>query len=199
MKSFVVIGLGLFGMRIARQLAQQGADVLAIDTDEKNIAQIADHVTRAAVADARSKHALLKLGVQDCDCAIVAIGTDLGTSVLVTMNLKALAVPKVICKAYDEMHCEILKKLGADQVLIPEHVVADKLASTLTSPSILDVIELSSEYGIIERKTPAAWVGKSLKELNIRKAYNVSVIAMREGDRVSVSPSPFPTAKRPSF
>lgn len=189
MKSFAVIGLGRFGMRIAEQLCARGDDVLAIDRREQPVEKIADQVTRAVVADAKNRDTLMKLGVQDCDCAIVAMGSDLSASVLITMNLKALKVPKIICKAHDEIHREILEKLGADQIIIPEHVVADKLAASLTSPNVLDYIELSNDYGVFERKAPATWVGKSLRELHIRSEYGAAIIALRAGDAISVAPS----------
>lgn len=189
MKSFAVIGLGRFGTRIATKLAAMGEDVLAIDRRDAQVEPVADMVARAAIADAKNKEALMKLGVQDCDCAVVAIGSDLGTSVLITMNLKALKVPKIICKAHDETHREILEKLGADEVIIPEHQIADKLAASLASANVLDYIELSSDYGVVECKAPAAWVGKTIRELHIRSQHGATVIALRKNDEIQVSPS----------
>ena len=188
MKSFAVIGLGRFGTRIATQLAALGEEVLAIDRKEAQVEPIADLVERAVVADAKNKDALTKLGVQDCDCAVVAIGSDLGTSVLITMNLKALNVPKIICKAHDETHRDILEKLGADQVIIPEHLIADRLAASLASKNVLDYIELSDDYGVVECSAPAAWVGKTIHALHIRSQYGATVIALKKGDEIRVSP-----------
>ena len=190
MKSYAIIGLGRFGSRIARQLTALGEDVLAIDRREAQVALVAEQVARAAVADGKNKEALQKLGVQDCDCAILAIGSDLGTSVLITMNLKALGIPKIICKAQDEIHREILEKLGADQVIIPENMVADKLAASLSSSDILDYIELSDDYGVIECKPPQPWVGKTICALRVRTEYGVNIIAVRRDDDVAISPSP---------
>ena len=187
MKSYVVIGLGRFGTHIAEELYKHEQDVLAIDLNESNVDEIADSVTRAAAADCRDISVLKELGVQDCDCAILAIGSDLAASVLVTMNLKTLGVPNVICKAYDETHSAILKKLGADTVIIPERAVAEKLANTLTRANILEDIELSEDYGIIERKPPKSWAGKSLKELNIRAKYGVNIIAVKQEDKINAS------------
>lgn len=190
MKSFAVIGLGRFGMRIALQLSVLGKEVMAIDRQEQAVIDIADHVSRAVTADAKNKEVLSKLGVQNCDCAIVAMGADIGTSVLITMNLKALGVRKIVCKAHDEVHREILLKLGADQVIIPESMVADKLAASLSKSDILDYIELSDDYGIIECKPPREWIGKSIRDLQIRSRYGVTVIALRRGEDILVAPAP---------
>ena len=188
MKSFVVIGLGLFGSSAARQLCALGAEVLAIDTNSELVQQVSGDVTSAVVADARDAEVLRALGAHTCDCAIVAIGDDLAGSVLATMNLKELGIGRIVCKAHDETHRRVLEKLGADKVVIPEKEVADKLARSLTSHNVLDFIELSNDYGIVEIPTPRAWVGKNLKELNVRAKLGVNIIAIERNDKISVSP-----------
>ena len=188
MKSFVVIGLGLFGSSVARQLCALGAEVLAIDTDSELVQQISGDVTTAAVADARDQEVLRALGAHECDCAVIAIGDDLAGSVLATMNLKELGIPEIICKAHDETHRKVLEKLGADKVVIPEKEVADKLARSLTSHNVLDFIELSNDYGIVELPVPKPWVGRSLKELNIRAKVGVNIIAVERNEKITVSP-----------
>ena len=188
MKSFVVIGLGLFGSSVARQLCALGAEVLAIDTDSELVQQISGDVTTAAVADARDQEVLRALGAHECDCAVIAIGDDLAGSVLATMNLKELGIPEIICKAHDETHRKVLEKLGAGKVVIPEKEVADKLARSLTSHNVLDFIELSNDYGIVELPVPKAWVGRSLKELNIRAKVGVNIIAVERNEKITVSP-----------
>ena len=119
----------------------------------------------------------------------MAIGGDLADSVLATMNLKELGVPYIVCKASDETHRQVLLKLGADRVVIPEQEQADRLAKNLSSPNVLDYIELSEEYGIIEIPAPKAWVGKSLKELNVRAKLGVNIIAVKKGSHINVSPA----------
>jgi len=188
MKSYVVIGLGRFGSQCARQLCALGEEVLAIDTNQELVQQISGEVTSAVVADAKDADVLRALGAHECDCAVVAIGNDLAASVLAAMNLKELGVPKIICKAYDEVHRRVLEKLGADKVVIPEKEAADKLARTLTSHSVLDYIELSNDYGIVEMPAPKSWVGKSLKQLDIRARLGVNIIAIERNDKISVSP-----------
>ncbi len=188
MKSYVVIGLGRFGTRIATKLYEFGEDVLAIDINESLINDIADYVSKAVIADAKEIDVLKDLGVQSCDCAIVAIGSDLAASVLVTMNLKNLGIPQIICKTYDETHSEILRKLGADKVITPEHVMADRTARILSAPNILEHIEFSEDYGITELSAPKLWVGHSLRELNVRAKYNVFVIGVRTNEQTKISP-----------
>ena len=189
MKSYVVIGMGRFGTQIATRLYEYGKEVLVIDRQQHIVNQIADRVTRAIAGDAKDKSVLKSLGVADCDCAIVALGSDLASSVLVTMNLKSLNVPHIICKAHDDTHREILEKLGANQVIIPEHVVADKIASSLTTPHILEYIELSGDYGIVEVKAPKSWIGKSFRELNIREVFGITVVAVQQENQIDISPS----------
>ena len=188
MKSYVVIGLGLFGSSVARQLCALGAEVLAIDIHADLVQQISSDVTSAVVADARDAQVLRALGAQECDCAVVAIGDDLSSSVLATMNLKELGVKQVVCKAHDEIHRKVLEKLGADKVVIPEKEVADRLARSLTSHNVLDFIELSSDYGIVEIPAPKKWTGSSLKELNVRARMGVNIIAIERSGKITVSP-----------
>ena len=188
MRSYVVIGLGRFGTEAARRLCELDCEVLALDNNHDLVQQISHDVTQAVVGDARDKDVLKALGVADFDCGIVAIGNSLGDSVLATMNLKELGVPYVVCKAYDETHRQVLLKLGADKVVIPEQEQANRLARNLSSPNVLDYIELSDAFGIIEVPAPAAWLGKSLKDLNVRAKLGVNIIAVKQGKQISVSP-----------
>ncbi len=188
MKTYIVVGLGRFGAEAARRLCELGCEVLAIDQNSDLVQHISDRVTQAVVADARDKGVLRALGVADFDCAIVAIGGSLGDSVLATMNLKELGVPYVVCKAHDETHRQVLTKLGADKVVIPEQEQAGRLARNLSSPNVLEYIELSDDYGIIEVPAPAKWVGKSLKDLNVRAKLGVNIIAIKQGESINVSP-----------
>lgn len=189
MRSFVVVGLGRFGAQVAKRLCQQGCEVLVIDNDSELVQQLSEDVTQAVVADARDKEVLRALGVKDFDCGIVAIGNSLADSVLATMNLKELNVPYVVCKAHDEIHRQVLKKLGADRVVIPEQENADRLAKSLSCVNVLDYIELSEDYGIIEVPAPAAWKDKSLIELNVRAKLGLNILAVKRDGHINVSPA----------
>lgn len=187
-KTYVVIGLGKFGMAVASRLHALGNEVLAIDASAEKVQRAEPHVTCAVIADARDEEVLASLGVTNCDCAVVAIGTDLATSVIVTLNLKELGVPQVLCKATDEIQGKALEKVGADRVVVPEREMGVKLAQTLTSSSVFDFIELSAEYGIAELKVPEAWIGKTLREVNVRVNYGINIIAIRTGESIDVTP-----------
>ena len=190
MKSYIVIGLGRFGTRAAKRLYELGCDVLAIDRNSDLVQPISNQVTQAVVGDARDKEVLRALGAKDFECAIVAIGDNLADSVLATMNLKELGVPYIVCKAADETHRQVLMKLGADRVVIPEQEQADRLAKNLSTPNVLEYIELSEECGIIEIPAPKDWIGKSLRELNVRAKLGVNIIAVKTGETIDVSPAP---------
>ena len=189
MKSCFVIGLGRFGSEVAISLCALGCEVLAMDCRSDLVQQVAPDVTHAVVGDAQDKEVLRSLGVSDFDCAILAIGDDLAASVLTIMNLKELKVPMVVCKAHDETHRRVLEKLGADRVVIPEREYANRLARSLSNHNVLDYIELSSDYGILEVPAPGKWVGKSLKDLNIRAKLGVNIIAVKNSSTTNVSPS----------
>ena len=189
MKSYAVIGLGRFGSALARQLCKLGAEVLALDVKGDYVQQIANDVTHAVVGDAQDKEVLRSLGVRNLDCAVIAIGDNLAASVLITMNLKELGVPYIVCKAHDETHRKVLEKLGVDRVVIPEHEYAQRLARTLNSHNVLDYIELSEDFGILDVPAPKSWIGKSLRELNVRAKLGVTIIAVENGGKTNVSPT----------
>ena len=189
MKSFIVIGLGRFGSEVAKSLCRQGCEVLAIDVCSDLVQQISEEVTQAVSGDARDKEVLRALDAKSFDCGIVAIGDSLGDSVLATMNLKELGVSYIVCKASNETHKEVLKKLGADRVVIPEKESATRLAKSLGSTNVLDYIELSEDYGIIETPAPEKWDGKSLIELNVRAKLGVNILAVKREGNIAVSPA----------
>ena len=189
MKSYVVVGLGRFGSETARQLYRCGCEVLAIDMKGDLVQQVANDVTHAVVGDSRDKEVLRALGVGEFDCAVIAIGDDLASSVLATMNMKELGVPYLVCKAHDDVHRRVLQKLGADRVVIPEQENAARLAKSLSSPNLLDYIELSEDYSIVELPAPKAWIGKNLKELNVRAQLGVNILAVRRDGVMDVSPA----------
>ncbi|MDD5938157.1 MAG: TrkA family potassium uptake protein [Clostridiales bacterium] len=181
MKTFVVIGLGRFGTAVARELSDLGHEVLAIDGRDENVKKVADRVTHAVAGDARDPAVLRALGVRNYDCAVVAMGSDIGDSTLVTLNLKELGVKQVICKVQSHVHQRVLEKIGADRVVFPEHEMGVKLAQSLSSSNVLNFIEVSEDYGIVELAVPGSWQGKSIRELDVRNTYHVNIIAVRRG------------------
>lgn len=188
MKSFVVIGLGRFGTRIATKLYSMDCEVLAVDIDNEKVQQVADNVTQAITGDAQDKDVLRALGVRNCDCAIVCIASNLGASIVITMNLKELDVPYIVVKAQGTQHQRILEKLGADSVVIPEREMADRLAHKLVEPNILDVIEISEDYSLVEEQAPSAWFNKSIKELSVRARLGINIIAVKNGKNINIAP-----------
>lgn len=188
MNSYIVIGLGRFGQAVARQLCTLGAEVLAMDVRNELVQQVANDVTHAVVGDARDKEVLRALGVRNFECAVVAIGQDLAASVLTVMNLQELGVPYIVCKVQDETHRHVMERLGVQRVMIPEKEQAQRLARSLHSHNVLEYIELSEEYGILDVPAPKSWVGKTLKDLNIRAKLGVNIIAVEKDGKTIVSP-----------
>lgn len=183
MKTFLVIGLGRFGSSVATELCVLGNEVLAMDIHEDLVQAAAPHVTHAVTADARDPEVLRALAVRNFDCAIVAVGGDIGNSALITLNLKELGMKKVVCKAASHTHRKVLEKIGADRVVFPEHEMGNKLAHALSSSNVLNFIELSDEASIVEVPVPSMWVGKTIREIDVRNAYGINVIALRRGEK----------------
>lgn len=188
MKQFVVIGLGRFGSSVARSLAEKGYEVLAIDRSEDIVENITDVVTHAVEADATSKEVLESLGVGNFDVAVVSIGSDMHSSILITLLLKELEVPKVVSKAVSEMHGKILSKVGADQVVFPERDMGERVARHLITTNMLDYIEFTEEHSIIELLAPSGMIGKTLKDIDFRSKFKVTVMAIKRGDDINLAP-----------
>lgn len=189
-KSFVVIGLGVFGSSIAETLANRGYDVMIIDKDESLVNELASEVTEAYTADITAPHVIEDLGVKNADCVIISTGSSLEAAIITTLRCKELGVSEIVVKAMSETHEKIFKKIGADKVVIPEKDMGAKLAHALTSTNILDIIELSDDYSIVELKVPDQWIGRSIYEINIRKNHGVNIIALVNGDNIDVNPNP---------
>lgn len=191
MKSFAIIGLGRFGASVARELYRRGNEVLVVDTDEDAVQRIKDEVTHAVVGDATEESVLRAVGMRNFDCVIVSIASDIQNSVLVTLLLKELGAPYVIAKSQSRLHTKVLERIGADKVVFPEMDMGMRLAQTLSNASIIDFIELSPDFSIVELVPPQKWCGHTLAELNVRAKYGVNVLALRGGDGniITISPS----------
>lgn len=188
-KQFLIIGLGRFGSSIAKTIYELGQDVLAIDKDEEKVQEISDYVTHAVQMDSTDESIVKTLGVKNFDVAVVTIGSNLQDSVLSTLILKELGIKYIIAKANNELHAKVLTKIGADKVVLPERDMGARVAHNLVFSNILDYIELSEEYSILETEAIKEWFNKSLKEIEIRKKYGINVVAIKRGDKVNISPS----------
>ena len=189
MKQFIIIGIGKFGESIATNLYKMGHDVLAVDIDEERVQYIANKVTHAVQADATEEGTLEALGVKHFDGAVVTIGESVQASILITMLCKELGIRHVLAKAQNELHAKVLYKIGADRVVFPERDMGLRVAHSLVSTSFLDYIELTPDYSIVELKAAKDWQGKSLKDLNIRAKYGINIMAIKQDDKVVVSPA----------
>ncbi|MCM3785984.1 TrkA family potassium uptake protein [Neobacillus mesonae] len=188
-KQYAVIGMGRFGSSVAYALSEMGFDVLAIDRDEQRTQEISNVVTHAVSADSTDEEALRALGIRNFDVVVVAIGEDIQASILTTLILKDMGIQSLFVKAQSELHGKVLSKIGADKVVYPERDMGMRVAHHLASPNILDYIELSEEYSILEMKASANIIGQNLKQLNIRARYGCNVIAIRKGTEMNISPN----------
>lgn len=188
-KQFVIIGLGRFGSSIAKTLYSLGNDVLAIDRDEDIVQEIADSVTHAVQLDATDENALRSLGIRNFDVAVVTIGDNIQSSIMTTLLVKELGVKYIIAKGHSDLHAKVLYKIGADRVILPEKDMGVRVAHNLVSANILDYIELSEDYSVMEIQVLNEWSGKTLNELRLRSKYGINVMAIKRGDEVNLSPS----------
>ncbi len=188
-KQFVIIGLGRFGSSIAKTLYSLGNDVLAIDKDEDIVQEIADSVTHAVQLDATDENALRSLGIRNFDVAVVTIGDNIQSSIMATLLVKELGVKYIIAKGHSDLHAKVLYKIGANRVVLPEKDMGVRVAHNLVSANILDYIELSEDYSVMEIQVLEEWAGSTLKELKLRSKYGINVMAIKRGDEVNLSPS----------
>ncbi|HAI21100.1 MAG TPA: hypothetical protein DCM14_04285 [Clostridiales bacterium UBA8153] len=188
LKDVAVIGLGRFGASVAVTLQQSGVSVMGIDVLQENVVAVAGVLTQAVQADATDEHAVKELGVRNCDAVVVAIGSNVSASLLVTVMLKDLGVKQIIAKASTELHARALKLVGADRVVLPERDMGKRIANCLTSPSLLDYIDLSPDHSVMEVTVTEFLAGKTLRQLDLRNRYDANVIAFRRGNHMNMAP-----------
>lgn len=188
-KSFVVIGLGNFGMSVARTFAEHGHDVLAIDDNENLVEEASEYVTHAINADVTNEEVLKSLDIKSFDAAIVAIGVDIQSSILATVMLKELGAKYILAKAQNDLHSKTLYKVGADRVVFVERDMGIRIAHNLIMNNIIDMIELSSSFSIVELQPLPSWFGKTLNELQMRSKHGINVVAIKKEDSVDTSPT----------
>lgn len=182
MRKFAVIGLGNFGFHAVRSLYEDGNEVVAIDTDKSRVQAIDSHATQAVVLDATDRDALKTLGLEDMDAVIVSTGTRIATSIQICLYLQEMGVKKILAKAQDDDHGKILMRVGATGIIHPERDMAVRVSRSLSRPNVLDFIALSDEFDLIQAEPPGEFIGKSLRELNLRVRYSIHVIAIRQPD-----------------
>ncbi|WP_280768896.1 potassium channel family protein [Salipaludibacillus daqingensis] len=189
-RQFVVIGLGRFGGSVCKELIEQGNEVLAMDMDEQKVNDYSRIVTHAVVADSTDEATLRSLGVRNFDFAVVAIGDNLQASILTTLLLKEFEIKNVWVKAKNNYHQKVLEKIGADKVIHPESDMGRRVAQQMSDENVIDFIELSSDYSIVELIAVSKLEGKTLIDLDIRARFGITILAIKNGDDINVSPDP---------
>lgn len=187
-REFVIFGVGEFGTNVAKTLANSGATVMVVDKDEKQLEKIANSVTHSICADATDPEAMKQLGIRNYDGAVVGIGHNLETSVLITMQLKEMDVPFIMVKASTDIEGRILSKVGADKVIFPDREMGIRIGNEIMNGNYFEAIELSEEYSIVDMTVPDSWAGKTLQEVNIRSRYGVNVIGIRGREETNINP-----------
>jgi trk system potassium uptake protein TrkA len=180
MKRFAVIGLGNFGFHAVKALYEDGNEVVAIDVDKSRVQAIDPYSTEAVVLNATDKDALKSLGLENMDGVIVSTGTKISTSILICLYLQEIGVTKILAKALDEDHGKILKRVGATEIIHPERDMALRISRGLSRPNVLDFIPLAEDFDLVQVGPPKEFIGKSLRELNLRARHNVHIIAIKE-------------------
>ena len=187
MGSYLVIGAGRFGRSVATELYQMKHDVMVVDANEDSVAAIVNQVTEVVIGDTKDEAVLQSLDIYSFDCVVVAMAGTIEDSVLATMMLKEMGAKMIVCKAQNELHAKILKQLGADRIIRPEHDMGKRVARSLVRRNTIDYLELSPDYSIMELLTPAQWVDKSLASNNLRRKYGITIIAVRSAETGKMS------------
>ena len=191
MKQIAILGLGRFGRALARTLVEMGHDVMGVDANEAVVEKMAPVLTNCVQADVMDEQTLLSLGVTNFDIVVVGIGnSDMQASIFTTLMLKEMGVEHVVCKVSSNKHARILLKLGADRVVYPERDMGMRFAHSIAQSDVLEFIELSEEYSMMEINAPKYLIGKSLKESDVRSKYNINIVAIKRGKKIMVNPSP---------
>jgi trk system potassium uptake protein TrkA len=188
MKQFLVIGLGRFGLSLARALAEKGYEVLGLDSREDLVQLASEYLTHAVQVDATDEKALLSLGIKNFDVAVIAIGQDIEASILCTLILKEVGIPYIVAKAQNHLHGRVLEKTGADRVVFPERDMGIRVANNLISSNLLDYIELSPDFSILEITAPEFAVGKTLAQLKLPNRFGINIIAIKSEAEINITP-----------
>ena len=189
MQSILIIGLGRFGRHLCRKFMSLRNEVMIVDSDEAAVSALADEATDAQIADCTDEAALRALGVQNFDLCFVCIGSDFASSLLITSMLKELGAKRVIAKASQDMHARLLLRNGADEVAYPERDSAERWAVRLSARHVFDYIELTDGYAIYEIPVPKEWIGRTIRELDVRNRHKLNILAVKTNGKLSPMPS----------
>lgn len=189
-KTYAVFGLGRYGSAVALELVQSGAEVLAVDADPDIVNAFAEKIPLCKCADVTDPAVIRQLGISNIDVVIIAMAQELEASVMAVMLCKEACVPKVIAKCSSEMHRQILQKVGADMAVLPESESGTRMARNLLSSGFLDIFELSSDVAMVEVEVKDEWVGKTIRELNLRRRFDMNIVAVCQGENVNISIDP---------
>ncbi|MDO4772886.1 MAG: TrkA family potassium uptake protein [Bacillota bacterium] len=189
-KQFVVLGAGRFGTSVAIKLVDLGAEVMIVDNDDAVVQSLADKVTYAVKADVTQEAALNALGLRNFDTAIVTIGGDIKSSTLVTLMLKEMGIKNIIAKAQDKLHAKVLYKIGADRVVFPEKEMGIRIAKNLMASNVMDFIELSDHYSMVEVNPLESWIGKSIQQIDVRRSYGLNIVGIKKGKDMKINLMP---------
>ncbi len=186
-KQFLVIGLGRFGASVARTLCELGHEVLAIDDDEDAVEALSPFVTQAVQANAADDGVLESLDAGSYDAAIVSIGSDVRASILISVLCKEAGIPMVLAKAMDDLHAKVLAKVGVDRVIFPERDMGQRVARALVSPRMLEQMTMGGDSGVAEVLLPESWGGRTLEDINVRRNYHITILAVRRDGQMITS------------
>ena len=189
-KNVIVLGLGRFGTAVAKKLYEKNVEVMAVDINYNKVQKIADNVTSAVQADMTDEEAMEELGISNFDVAVIGTGTNLEASIEASLICKDAGVQTIIAKATSETHARILEKIGVDKITYPELDTGNRLANIISGSNILEMLKFSSEFTLVEVKARKKWIGKSLRDLDLRDKYEVNVVAFKRDDQIIFTPGP---------
>lgn len=189
-KRIAIVGLGRFGLTLAKSIYTLGYDVLGIDKNETIVQRAMPYVTQTIVADFNDEDAIKTLHLEDFDIVVIALGSDSEAKMLASLTLKEMGIPYLVVRATSELEGKLLKKIGVDEIVYPEFDIATRMAHMLTREGILDYFILSKDVGIAELEIPTFMIGKSLIDLNLRVKYGLNIVAIQRNKTVIATPNP---------
>ncbi len=189
-KSYAVFGLGRYGRGVVKELLDNGATVLAVDKNRKIVDELADEIPICKCADITEPGVIKQLGISNVDVVIISMAENFEASVMATMLCKEAGIKKVIVKCANDSHCNILKKIGADETVLPEREAGVRLAKNILSAGFIDIADISDDISVLELDIKPEWVGKTLKELELRQKYNINVMAIKKDEKIDVALNP---------